>query len=212
MSTEAQVAANQKNSQLSTGPKSAEGRARICLNAFRHGLAGAFMILSDEVREDFNELYEGLRAEHQPESPTEILLVESMAQHYWLKQRALRLQALCFDGDEKQLGLYLRYQTTHERAFYKALNTLVKLRADKRKAEIGFESQQNREREQAELNEARIRLANAKAQHLEVDSDIRQTIEAPLPGHMRVPFDIMRSTFRSVVDQVSRELKAREAA
>jgi hypothetical protein len=219
MSTEAQIAANQQNSQLSTGPKSAQGRARICLNAFRHGLAGAFMILSDEVREDFDELYEGLRAEHQPESPTEILLVESMAQHYWLKQRALRLQALCFDGDEKQLGLYLRYQTTHERAFYKALNTLVKLRADKRKAEIGFESQQNREREraerarqQAELNEARIRLANAKAQHLEVDSDIKQTIEAPLPGHMRVPFDIMRSTFRSVVDQVSRELKVKEAA
>jgi hypothetical protein len=215
MSTEAQIAANQENAQLSTGPKSAQGRARICLNAFRHGLAGAFMILSDEVREDFDELYEGLRAEHQPESPTEILLVESMAQHYWLKQRALRLQSLCFDGDEKSLGLYLRYQSTHERGFYKALNTLVKLRAEKRKAEIGFVSQelkQNRARQQAELNEARIRLANAKAQHLEVDSDIRQTIEAPLPGHMRVPFDIMRSTFRSVVDQVNRELKAKEAA
>ncbi|HEY7306238.1 MAG TPA: hypothetical protein VH601_19085 [Bryobacteraceae bacterium] len=212
MSTEAQVAANQKNAKSSTGPQSAEGKAKICLNAFRHGLAGAFMILSDEVREDFNELYEGLRAEHQPESPTEILLVEGMAQHYWLKQRALRLQSLCFDGDEKTLALYLRYQTTHERAFYKALSTLLKLRADKRKAEIGFVSQQNREREQAELNQARIRLANAKAQHLEIDSDIRQTIEAPLPGHMRVPFDVMRTTFRSVVDQVSKELKAKEAA
>jgi hypothetical protein len=80
---------------------------------------------------------------------------------------------------------------------------------------IGFVSQelaQNRERQQAELNEARIRLANAKAQHLEVDSDIRQTIEAPLPGHMRVPFDVMRDTFRSVVDQVSRELKTEKAA
>jgi hypothetical protein len=211
MSTEAQIAANQKNSQLSGGPKSAEGKAKICLNAFRHGLAGAFMILSDEVREDFDELYEGLRAEHKPENPTEILLVESMAQHYWLMQRALRFQSLSFDGDscdEKQLGLYLRYQTTHERAFYKALNTLVKLRADKRKAEIGFELQQSHARQQAELNEARTRLANAKAHDLETDSDIRQTIEAPLPGHMRIPFDVMRTTFRSVVDQVSRELKA----
>ncbi|HEY7306449.1 MAG TPA: hypothetical protein VH601_20155 [Bryobacteraceae bacterium] len=138
-----------------------------------------------------------------------------MAQHFWLEQRALRLQSLCFNGDdveEKTLGLYLRYQTTHERAFYKALNTLVKLRADKRKAEIGFESQQSRAQQQAELNEARVRLANAKAQHLETDSDIRQTIEAPLPGHMRVPFDVMRTTFRSVVDQVSRELKTEEAA
>ena len=63
MSTEAQVAANRANSQHSTGPKSAEGKAVICLNAFRHGLAGAFIILPDEIREDFNELHEGLRAE-----------------------------------------------------------------------------------------------------------------------------------------------------
>ena len=33
MSTEAQVAANQANAQRSTGPKSAEGKAVICLNA-----------------------------------------------------------------------------------------------------------------------------------------------------------------------------------
>jgi hypothetical protein len=127
------------------------------MNAFRHGLAGAFTILADEVREDFDELYEGLRAEHQPETPTEILLVESMAQHYWLKQRALRLQKFCFDDDngcdEKQLALSLRYQITHDRAFHKALNTLVKLRADKRKAEIGFVSQEmklSRSRQRAE--------------------------------------------------------------
>ena len=224
MSTEAQVAANQANSQLSTGPKSAEGKARICLNAFRHGLAGAFMILPDEPREDFDELYEGLRADHHPGSPTEVLLVESMAQHYWLKQRALRLQSLCFNDDgectsEKLLALYLRYQTTHERAFYKALNTLLKIRAEKRKTEIGFVSQESREeeraektRQQAELNQARSRLANAKAEHLEVDSDIRQTIEAPLPGHMRIPFDQLSGMFRAAVDHVSRELTSKQAA
>jgi hypothetical protein len=122
MSTEAQVAANRANSQYSTGPKSAEGKDRICLNAFRHGLAGAFMILPDEDHEDFNELQLGLRAEHKPDTPTEILLIESMAQHYWLKQRALRLQNFCFDDDgncdEKQLAVFLRYQTTHDRAFH----------------------------------------------------------------------------------------------
>jgi hypothetical protein len=173
------------------------------------------MILPDESRKDFDEFCQSLRAEHQPETTTEIILVESMAQHYWLNQRALRLQSGCFGGDEKALGLYLRYQATHERAFYKALNTLVRLRSEKRKAGIGFVSQQTREREQqsrererAELNQARIRLANAKAQHLEIDSDIRQTIEAPLPGHMRIPFDQLSGMFRAAVDHVSRELKA----
>jgi hypothetical protein len=109
MSTEAQVAANRANSQHSTGPKSAEDKGRICLNAFRHGLADAFMILPDENQEDFRELHLALRAEHKPVTPTEFLLVESMAQHYWLKQRALRLQNFWFDEDgncdEKQLAL-----------------------------------------------------------------------------------------------------------
>jgi hypothetical protein len=179
MSTEAQVAANLQNAQRSTGPKSASGKATICLNAFRHGLAGAFMILADEVREDFDELYEGLSAEHQPETPTEILLVESMAQHYWLLQRALRLQKFCFDDDggcdEKQLAIYLRYQTAHDRAFYKALNTLLRLRAEKRKAEIGFVSQQRATEEHArkqavekrkqELHKWKVLYAQAEVDH-----------------------------------------------
>jgi hypothetical protein len=179
MSTEAQVVANRANAQLSSGPKSAAGKATICLNAFRHGLAGAFMILSDEVREDFDELHEGLSTEHKPETPTEILLVESMAQHYWLLQRALRLQKFCFDDDggcdEKSLALYLRYQTTHERAFYKSLNTLVKLRAEKRKAEIGFVSQQRQsedharkqavEKRKQEIHKWKVLRAEAEVDH-----------------------------------------------
>ena len=65
-------------------------------------------------------------------------------------------QIACFhdetDSPEraKQVALYLRYQTTHDRNFHKCLNDLLKLRAEKRKQEIGFESQENRERERAE--------------------------------------------------------------
>jgi hypothetical protein len=66
-----------------------------------------------------------------------------MAQHHWLRDRAGLLQSNCFQDegsiDEKRLALYLRYQTTHERAFHKCLNDLLKLRAEKRKNEIGFE-------------------------------------------------------------------------
>jgi hypothetical protein len=192
MSTEAQVAANQQNAQRSTGPKSATGKATICLNAVRHGLAGAFMILPDEMREDFNELYEGLRAEHNPETPTEILLIESMAQHYWLLQRALRLQTACFDLEEgeaeKKLALFLRYQTTHDRAFYKSLNTLLKLRAEKRKAEIGFVSQQRQSEEHARkqaTEKRRQELHKWKVLHAEAEVDHRVLLNMNLqtPEH-----------------------------
>ena len=65
-----------------------------------------------------------------------------MAQSSWLSQRALRFQTECFfpDGsvDEKRLALFLRYQTTHDRAFHKSLATLTKLQKER---VVGFVSQ-----------------------------------------------------------------------
>ena len=43
--------------------------------------------------------------------------------------------------NEKRLPLFIRYETTHERAFYRALKELQTLRKEKRNTEIGFESQ-----------------------------------------------------------------------
>jgi hypothetical protein len=100
---------------------------------------------------------------------------------YWLGKRAVTLQNGCFDGDNpicevpEHLALYLRYQTTHDRAFHKALNTLLRLRAEKRKQEIGFESQarvqaeevrrQARENRRRDLHRPAVLLAEAKVAH-----------------------------------------------
>jgi low affinity Fe/Cu permease len=107
-----------------------------------------------EDQNAFNTLFNRLQSEHQPATVTEEILVEKMAQHYWLTQRALALQGTCFNSEtapedpEKQLALYLRYQTTHDRAFHKSLDKLLKLRAEKRRQEIGFESQQRKQDEE----------------------------------------------------------------
>jgi hypothetical protein len=89
MSTPAQVAANQQNAKLSTGPKTEDGKAISSKNNLRHGFTGAFMILPWEKQEEFDTLLAGLRAEHDPATITETLLVEKMAQSYWLSQRAV---------------------------------------------------------------------------------------------------------------------------
>ena len=146
VSTQSQIEANRENAKFSTGPKSEAGRAASALNNTRHGLAGAFRVLPTESQSDFDILLATLSSEHQPATFTESTLVEAMAQHHWLRQRSLNLESSCYDPatgqitDQKQLALYLRYQTTHERGFHKALNDLLKLRAAKRKHEIGFES------------------------------------------------------------------------
>jgi hypothetical protein len=177
----AQLLANRANAQSSTGPKTDAGKAVSSLNNFRHGLAGKFMVLDWESREEFNDLLDNLHAEHQPATPTETLLVEGMAQHYWLRQRALRLQHCTMDqelptcGHPKELALYLRYQTTHERAFQKCLSQLLTLRAQKRKIETGFESQARKRREEVrkeagetrkqELHKWNVLLVEAKVDH-----------------------------------------------
>jgi hypothetical protein len=216
MATPAQTTANQTNAQFSTGPKTEEGKAASSKNNFRHGLAGRFMLHSADDREEFRQLAAALREEHQPETATEVILVERMAESFWLSRRAMKFQTAALeDGDDQGLALYLRYQTTHDRSFHKCLADLLKLKAEKRKAEIGFESQKQKEAEEQrreELHKAKVRAINAKATDQEIDADIRKTVEAPLPGHVRMPFDEVKAIFRQAVYQVNEEMKAQQAA
>jgi hypothetical protein len=205
MTSPAQVTANQANAQRSTGPKTPEGLATSARNNFRHGLTGAFMVLRWEKQEDFDALLESLRNEHAPSTCTETLLVQRMAQHYWLSQRAIHIQELCLNdmyqeatfpngGDGKSLALYIRYQVTHERAFHKCLNGLLKLRAEKRKTEIGFESQQRKIKEHAikeaaekrkqEVHKWNVLLAQAKVDNQELQNMRLETPEHRIHGRV----------------------------
>ena len=98
MSTEAQVQANRENAKLSSGPKSEAGKAVSALNNTRHGLTGAFRVLPTESQSEFDALFAAFREEHQPETLTETALVEAMAQHHWLRRRALSLESSCYDS------------------------------------------------------------------------------------------------------------------
>jgi hypothetical protein len=186
MATEAQIHANQQNSLHSTGPTTDAGKAASCKNNFHHGLTGAaFTVLDFEDQDEYDHLLCGLRFEHQPATMTEHILVETMAQSYWLRKRALYLQGECATDEEltieqqaKRLALFLRYQTTHDRAFHRALNDLLKLRSERRKAEFGFESQKQKqaiiavrgsaEKRRQDLHEWAVLLAEAKVTHQQV--------------------------------------------
>ena len=150
MSTPAQVQANRANSQKSTGPTSGPGRETSSRNSYTFGISktgGLFFFLPLEHEEDFIALEFKFISEHKPQTITESVIVRRMVESEWLRNRALCLQMRCYDsetgmiGDEKQLALLLRYESMHERAFYKALNELQKLRKEKTKEQIGFVSQ-----------------------------------------------------------------------
>ena len=146
--SQAKLQANRSNAQLSTGPRTAEGKAISSRNHLTHGFHGAFCVLPSENGDLFTELCDNLLAEHAPATATERLLVVDMARHYWLTQRALRLQESCFQLDlddrelEKKLALYIRYQTTNQRAFHRCLADLLKLQKLRPADQVGFESQE----------------------------------------------------------------------
>ena len=110
-------------------------------------------------------------------------------------QRAILMQDICFSSqtglchDEKQLALMIRYQTTNQRAFHKCLKELLTLRAHRRKEEIGFESQQQKQRAQDtadfrkakaearrdEVHQARMALLISKTTHQELKNQALRT-------------------------------------
>ncbi len=200
--SDAQLTANRANALKSSGPKTPEGLAISSQNRTSHGLArhtGTFRLLTTEDPEKFAALKTALETEHQPTTETESILVNNMAESHWLSKRAEKLIDTTTDPDSgavtdpKLFNLYMRYQTTHTRAFHKSLNDLLKLRKETRTELNGFEAQQRAEAllnlklEKHEMKKQGhywdILLKDAKAMHqLTVNLNARSAAARENPG------------------------------
>jgi hypothetical protein len=189
MATAAQIAANRENAKKSQGPTSEAGKEAASRNNFRHGLTGhVFAFMSWEDPEGFDALHNALCEEYNPATVTELVLVEKMAQQQWLSQRAQMLFTIeMVDVEdpelqrevEKKMNNYLRYQTQHERLFQRALQDLLKLRAEKRKEQIGFESQKRAEA----VETRRVAAETRKMEQHQITMDIKkQRLEREKPN------------------------------
>ena len=117
----------------STGPRTGAGKAASSRNSLRHGLASGTILITGEDAAEWESLHRGLTEEWGPTSSTEHILVDNLARHHWLVQRALRLQGEALAEAEPgtlpaSFALLLRYQTTNERAFSRALKALEDIR------------------------------------------------------------------------------------
>ena len=102
--TERQLAANRANALKSSGPVTPEGKARAAANArVTHGLASPeraalSAVLRNEDRETFLTFHLALHAEHQPDSPTEEIIVREMAVADWRLNRARAMETALLDN------------------------------------------------------------------------------------------------------------------
>jgi hypothetical protein len=87
MATAAQIAANQSNAQASTGPRTAEGKARSASNAVSFGLFSNRGLVHPEETEEHNQLRAGLAEELKPDTILEHAFAAQILHAMWRLRR-----------------------------------------------------------------------------------------------------------------------------
>ena len=141
MTSQDQIDANRLNAKKSTGPRTPGGRKRSSQNALKHGLTAEKLVTSGEDAQGLKDRLEALIAEWDPVGASEMLLVQQMAVASWRAERALRTEAANYPANLlnwrtiEMFELALRYGSTAERTFYRAVRTLAQLQAMRRRLE-----------------------------------------------------------------------------
>jgi len=145
MTTERQAYANRLNASRSTGPRTPEGKARVALNARKHGLLSRESLVEGESELDLLDFGKRLRAQLAPIGELELFLADRIISNAWRLRRAVGIEAallnvkrgdqtvlegvLSWKSDCDRLQLISRYEATLERSLYKALHELQRLQA-----------------------------------------------------------------------------------
>ena len=130
----------------STGPRTAEGKARVARNALKHGFRAKKYVLLDEDADGFHEYRIELMNELAPLGSVETGLADRIAQLMWRLQRIMPAEAEMLDhqredargelcplgevfarpsfGGPHGVALLGRYETQLDRALYRALREL----------------------------------------------------------------------------------------
>jgi len=93
MATEAQIAANRNNAQASTGPTSADGRARSSRNALSSGLYSRGEFVLPEEHDCYDEFCASFQADLQPEGAVEQTLSSQIIHAAWRLRRCSAIAA-----------------------------------------------------------------------------------------------------------------------
>ena len=93
MATEAQINANRKNAENSTGPTSEAGKARVSLNAVKTGLTARVMLLSAEDAPIYQKHMDRFFTKYSPANDDEHDLVQTIVDTEWRIRQIAPLEA-----------------------------------------------------------------------------------------------------------------------
>jgi hypothetical protein len=114
MSSDKQIKANRLNAQQSTGPGTAEGKARVSLNAVKHGLTARQVVLPSENPDEFDSFRADLLNSLNPQGGLESALAEKIIADGWRLRRIPTLEVSFFQRGYLEHAEWLA--TPHEPA------------------------------------------------------------------------------------------------
>ena len=132
MSTSAQSSANVANAQLSTGPKTDEGKAASSQNSLKHGLTAKTVLLPGEDPAEYQSFTQGMTADLAPANSIESSLAQELIDLQWRLQRVPRLEASLLAADLpdfKALNNISLHAGRMKRQFSATLKELLQLQA-----------------------------------------------------------------------------------
>jgi hypothetical protein len=145
MSTASQIA-NAANAQLSTGPRTEEGKRQSSQNARTHSLTARHPVIPNEDRAAFQQLRAQLHAETRPQGMLQQIIFEELVHSAWNLGRVRAMEAeleasapdalltpdapLTEAGPAAKLDRLARHHTRIERAFFRSLRELKALQTD----------------------------------------------------------------------------------
>jgi hypothetical protein len=102
MATAAQINANRLNSQKSTGPRTAEGKATSSQNAFKSGIDAHSQICPGDNPAELLQLQSDYFAQFNPRTAEERFHVDSLIRNEWTLRRLFRTEAQMFEAVANQ--------------------------------------------------------------------------------------------------------------
>ncbi len=166
MATEAQIAANRRNAQASTGPTTAEGKARVSRNAAIFGLYSAADTVQPGQEPIYHLFCEGFQQDLAPEGAMETTLAAEIIHAAWRLRR-------CAEA-ESTVELQSDAQSSIDRARAQALRHFQRATAELRRLQT--ERQIRNETVPEDYDTATLGLASCKEMAPILKSDIRRQL------------------------------------
>jgi len=156
MSSQQKINSARANGAKSHGPKTEAGRKASSMNALTHGLYANGVVLATESPEQHQEMLQAYVQQFQPDGPAETDLVEEMVAAKWRQRRLWAIETDLLEDEistqtekldkkytrypplfplssaydalsSKSLPFLTRHESRLERAYYRALKTLLEL-------------------------------------------------------------------------------------